>query len=223
MNRATWVLALAIAAGTLTTSAASYPRLPDRVPTHWNWKGEIDGYGPKATALFLMPGMLVVMIAVFAALPYLSPPQFQIDNFRATYQYIVIVIVGLFAYIHGVLLWGTGRPGAFDMSRVLMSGMFLSFALLGNVLGKVRRNFYVGIRVPWTLASDRVWNETHRLGACMLVGASLVGVVLTLAGYLIVALAILGVAVVVPIAYSFWLSKKLEREGVAAVEARGED
>ena len=56
-----------------------------------------------------------------------------------------------------------------DIGRAMIGGMFLFFALLGNVMGKVRKNFYIGIRVPWTLASDRVWNDTHRLAAWMMV------------------------------------------------------
>lgn len=213
MSRSTLIVALVIAACAFAASGAAYANLPDRVPTHWNIKGEIDGYGPKSVATFLTPGMMLFMILVLAAVPYLSPAQFKIDTFRSTYQVIVLLVLGLFAYIHVIILWATLRPNSFDMSRVLMGGMFLFFAMLGNVLGKVRRNFYVGIRVPWTIASERVWNETHRLAAWTFVGAGVIGFILTLAGYLIVAIGVLIVAVIVPIVYSFLLSKRLEREG----------
>src|SRR6185369_4711405 len=62
-----------------------------------------------------------------------------------------------------------------EIARVMMAGMFLFFALMGNLMGKVRRNFYMGVRTPWTLASERVWNDTHRLAAKMFVGAGVIG------------------------------------------------
>ena len=69
----------------------------------------------------------------------------------------------------------TKAPHPIDLGRTLFAGLFLALALIGNVLGKVRRNFYIGVRVPWTLASDRVWNDTHRVAAWTMVGGSLVG------------------------------------------------
>ena len=69
-----------------------------------------------------------------------------------------------------------------DIGRALIGGMFLFFALLGNVMGKVRKNFYIGIRVPWTLASDRVWNDTHRLAAWLMVGGGILGFLLVILG-----------------------------------------
>ena len=81
--------------------------------------------------------------------------------------------------MQGVLLYtvrqsGAGRP-SFDLGRAFIAGMFLFFGLMGNVMGKVRKNFYIGIRVPWTLASDRVWNDTHRVAAWVWVAAGVVG------------------------------------------------
>ena len=88
------------------------------------------------------------------------------------------------------------------------------FALLGNVLGKVRRNFYVGVRTPWALASERVWNATHRLAGKTFVAAGLVGLVLTAAGLngwpTFVSLM---VGAFVPILYSLVYYKQLERSG----------
>jgi uncharacterized membrane protein len=96
----------------------------------------------------------------------------------------------------------------------MLGGMFLFFALMGNVLGKVRRNFYVGIRVPWTLASDRVWNDTHRLAAWLFAGCGAAGFIWIVAGGPpLPSLGLLAVAALVPIIYSFVHSKQLERRG----------
>ena len=79
------------------------------------------------------------------------------------------LVVGLFALMQGVLLYtvyqAVHEDSSFDIGRGFFAGLFLFFALMGNVMGKVRKNFFIGIRVPWTFASDRVWNDTHRMGA----------------------------------------------------------
>lgn len=220
MSRATWIIAFVIIGGSFAASAYFYPQLPERVPIHWNWKGEIDGYGSKATGLFLTPAMLVVMVLVLAAVPYLSPEKFKIDPFRSTYQTIVVIVMCLFAYIHGVLLLAMRYPNSFDSARVLTSGLFLFFAAMGNFLGKIRRNFYVGIRVPWTLADDRVWDATHRLGGWLFVAAGLLGFVFSLCKLWYVGMALLLIAIIVTIVYSFIYSKKLERLGSGESEGR---
>src|SRR5262249_58530216 len=95
-------------------------------------------------------------------------------------------VTALFAYMQGVLLYTvyqSAHGGApVDLGRGFMAGLFLFFALIGNVMGKVRKNFYIGVRVPWTLASDRVWNDTHRLAAWVMVAAGVIGFLMTVLG-----------------------------------------
>ena len=74
------------------------------MPTHWNIKGEIDGWGPKGVAVWMIPGTMVGVLALFRALPTLSPKPFEVDTFKSTYLYILIVILGLFMYIQSVTL-----------------------------------------------------------------------------------------------------------------------
>ena len=186
MTRVYWIITLLLIAGTVGVSAWLYPSLPQQIPTHWNIKGEIDGYGNKDWALFLLPAMMVPLTLLFYFLPALSPKHFEVDSFRSTYLYIMVLVTALFAYLHGITLYAvwnsTQHAATFDLTRPLIAGIFLFFALLGNVMGKIRKNFYIGIRVPWTLASDRVWNDTHRLAAWVMVTSGLVGFVLTVSG-----------------------------------------
>jgi uncharacterized membrane protein len=213
MTRFYWGIAILLTIGVFVVSLVLYPQLPERIPTHWNIRGEIDGYGKKTWAVFLMPAAMVVMMGVFAILPWLSPKPFTLNSFRTTYYFIVMLVLGLFAYIHVLTLFAAHNR-AFDFPRTMLGGMFLFFALLGNVLGKVKRNFYVGIRVPWTLASERVWNETHRLAAWLMVGAGLLGFLMVVfKAPILIPCVILGVAFIVPIVYSFVLSKRLEASG----------
>ncbi len=214
-----WAFALALTAAAWAASIGLYPYLPATIPTHWNIHGQVDGYGPKASTVFLFPVFMVGMLGLFRALPALSPKDFGVDSVRAASAFVMVVVVGLFAYLHGVILLATWQrvthaPHPFDLGRALFAGMFLSLGLIGGVLGKVRRNALIGVRVPWTLTNDRVWDETHRLAARTIVVGGLVGfLVAVTGGPLVVAFAALILSVAVPVAYSFVRYKRLEREG----------
>jgi uncharacterized membrane protein len=157
---------------------------------------------------------MIGLLGLFRMLPALSPRNFEVDSFRTTYLFIMVLIIGQMAYIQAVLLYALANGGRVDMNRALFGGLFLFFALLGNVLGRVRRNFYIGVRVPWTLASERVWNDTHRVAAWLFVACGLAGFLIVVAGLpLLAAFSVLGVAVVVPIVYAFVHYKQLERRG----------
>jgi uncharacterized membrane protein len=219
-----WLAALGLTAATFAASAWCYAGLPETIPTHWNIHGEVDGYGSKTWATFLMPGFMLAMLVFFWFLPALSPRNFEVDTFRTTYLYVMLATTGLFAYIHGVILFAAWRKvhggGNVEINRVLFGGMFLFFALIGNVMGKVRRNFYIGVRVPWTLASDRVWNDTHRLAAWTMVSGGLLGFLMVVAGApVMIAFGLLIVSALVPVVYSFVHYKQLERRGMLAENA----
>ncbi len=218
MTRVYWIVTLGLIVGAAGVSAWLYPSLPQQIPTHWNIKGEIDGYGNKSWALFLLPGVAVLIPLLFYFLPALSPKHFEVDSFRSTYLYIMVLVTAMFVYFHGLTLYAVWKNsqhvGEFDLTRPIFAGMFLFFALLGNVMGKIRKNFYIGVRVPWTLASDRVWNDTHRLAAWVMVTSGLVGFVLTISGLsLILALVVCLGSMMIPIFYSFIHYKALERAG----------
>jgi len=116
-----------------------------------------------------------------------------------------------------MVLGGAGNAAANLQSlggRAILAGIFLFFALMGNVMGKVRRNFYIGVRVPWTLASERVWNDTHRLAAWVMTSAGVAGFLAILFGAPIWAgFVLLFVPMFIPIVYSFLHYKALERSG----------
>ena len=212
-------LSIALVVVAFAGSIALYPSLPDTIPTHWNIRGEVDGYGAKQWAVFLMPLMMAALLSFFWLLPWMSPKDFEIEPFASTFRFIMFTVIAMMAYMHGVILLATwqqvrGAGGTFDLGRALFGGIFLFLALVGNVMGKVRRNFWVGVRVPWTLASDRVWNDTHRLAAWTMVAGGLGGFVMIVCGLPVVAaFTVLMVAVFVPVVYSFVHYKALERRG----------
>ena len=198
---------------TLAGILVAYPKLPATVPVHWNAHGHADGFGPKWSLLVYGPGLMTATVALFALLPWLSPKKFEIDNFRATYLYIMIVLVAAFAYIQ-ILVLMAGLGLAIDVGRAVIGGVCLLIALLGNVLGKVRRNFYVGVRTPWTIADERVWNVTHRFAAKTFFIGGLFGLVSVVfrapAWFPVVAIL---AAALIPAVYSLIYYKQLEHSG----------
>ncbi len=123
----------------------------------------------------------------------------------------MLLLVGLFGYIH-VLSLLAALDAHWNATRALIGGILLAMMLLGNVLGKVPRNFYVGIRTPWTLADERVWQATHRLAARCVVAAGLIGLLaVVIAGWVAFSLVVLIVSFVIPVLYSLILYKRLTR------------
>ena len=206
--------AVPVLALTLLATLLVYHRLPASVPIHWNAAGEIDRYGPPGW-VFTQPLILAGLTLLWAVLPRVSPARFEVGSFSATWWYCGIVTALLLAYIQALLLWGV-MTGALPMARALLGGIGAAIVLLGNVIGKVRRNFWLGVRTPWTLASDRVWYATHRLAGKTMVASGLVAAGAALFdlpfGFGIGAIVI---GALVPAAYSLIYYKRLERTGSA--------
>jgi uncharacterized membrane protein len=186
--------------------------LPERIPIHWNFQGEVDGYGGRWT-IFLMPCMMAMMIGVFAVLPVASMKSEDIDVQRPVYGRLMLIMVALFGFIHAMVVYGSfgGDPSG----RVLVAGMCVFLGLVANLLGKVDRNCLIGVRTPWTLASERVWIETHRLAAWLGVASAVCGFVVAMfrAVPVWVAFAIVMLGFLYPVVYSFIAFRRYARQG----------
>lgn len=205
--------AIAVIIAVFVGIAVAYPQLPARVPLHWDAHGRVNGWGPKWTLFLWGPGMMAGFVVLFRALPWLSPKKFEVDSFRDTYLYIMVVIVSMMAYIN-LLTLAAALGMVLDISRAVIGGIALLVALLGNVLGKVRRNFYIGVRTPWTIASEHVWNSTHRFAAkTMFVGGLAALAVAVFGGPFWLALVAILAGSLVPVVYSLVLYKQLEHKG----------
>jgi uncharacterized membrane protein len=210
MKRTYFLIAALLIAAMLIVTLVVYPDLPSQVPMHWNLRGEVDRYGDKLE-IFLMPAAMAVVALLFAALPWLSPRRFEVDTFRSTYLYIMLLVLAFMAYVHVLTIWvALSKP--LDVNRALLGALFLLLALLGNVLGRVRRNFYIGVRTPWTLASEKVWDATHRFAARAFVLAGLLGLLsLAVTASPVAGIVILVAAAMVSALYSLVYYKRLER------------
>jgi uncharacterized membrane protein len=216
-----------VLASSLVVYANRAEWLPEKVPTHWNAKNEVDRYTPRddmLVPLLLLPGVMVLMMGLAVILPWLSPERFKVEPFQATWNYIMALVETMFAYIQVVILAAyMGKMSVGDFPRWLMGGMFIVMAMLGNRLGKVQRNFWMGVRTPWTLASDTVWIRTHRLAAWLFTGGALIGFAMLLIDINpLWSISVFGVAAIFPVFYSLWLYKRLERAGQLSHETETE-
>ena len=168
------VLGLLMIAAVSAAIVYAWPQLPEVVAVHWNYRGEVDGYAPRAILWLLGPGLMACMLMLALVLPSLSPRRFEVQPFESTFYYSFGVVLGLLAYVQCLVL-ASAIGMAVPIDRAVPAGLLVMLVLAGNPMGKVRRNFYLGIRTPWTLSSERVWYATHRLAARLMVGSGLLG------------------------------------------------
>lgn len=171
-------------------SIAVFSQLPDRLPTHWGLSGEVDRWSGRTEGAFFLPAVMVGMWALLTFLPRIDPRRKNYDKFRGTYDAIVAMVLGVILLVHVAIL-ASGLGYSIPMERVIPMTVGALLIALGNLLPRARPNWFVGIRTPWTLSSDRVWERTHRLGGLLFV---LTGIILIVAG-LIPSVVSIGVAI----------------------------
>jgi uncharacterized membrane protein len=152
-------------------------QLPGQVASHWNEYDQVNGYMSKFWGVFLMPAITTGMLLLFLAVPSIDPLKANIQKFRETFNTFIALIIAFMVYIHGLTLaWNVGYTG-FRMSSAMLPAMGLLFIFMGLLISKAKRNFFIGIRTPWTLSSDRVWDETHRVGGKLFIGAGVLALI----------------------------------------------
>jgi len=187
-----------------------YPALPDPMPTHWNAAGQVDGWMPKFWGAFLFPIVMAAVWLTFLVLPRISPKGFEMEPFLRAWGVCKVTILALLLFI-GVLVLRAAESGGELPRTPLLASLGVLFVVLGNLLGKVTRNFFVGIRTPWTIASEEVWYRTHRLGGRLFVAAGLfvVAAAFFRQGVWPIVVAV-GLAGLVPVVYSYVIYRRLE-------------
>jgi uncharacterized membrane protein len=202
---------MALVVASFIATAVLYDRLPASVPTHWNARGVADGFTPKPWGPFLLPLTMLGVFALLFVLPRIAPRGYRMERFQGAFEILQTAILGFLLVLTLLaLLAGIGAPVPMDRAIYAATGLLL--VVLGNFMGKLTKNFFVGIRTPWTLASDEVWLRTHRLGGKVFVLAGLGLLVSGLVGGGTVAVfaAAVGAAVGVPVLYSYVLYRRIE-------------
>jgi uncharacterized membrane protein len=185
--------------------------LPNPTPTHWNAAGEVDGYSSPLFAALLMPAIATLVAVLVPLLPRIDPRGQGYVDFRGTYDLFMNALLLFLTAVHIITIgYALGWP--VSVPRAISVGVGLLLAVMGNELGRVQPNFFVGIRTPWTLASPEVWRRTHRIGGRAFAA---VGLLIALSALLlplpflagVVLVGALGASIFL-IGYSYWVWRK---------------
>ena len=168
-NRTTTIFVLLMIVAATVAGLLLWNRLPEQMASHWNLNDQVDGYMPRVWGVFMVPLIAAGMFLLFLVIPSIDPLKANIAQFRGAFNLFIILMVAFMVYIHSLtLLWSLGYSG-FGMSRAMLPAMGLLFIFIGYMLRQAKRNFFIGIRTPWTLSSDRVWDKTHQTGSALFI------------------------------------------------------
>jgi uncharacterized membrane protein len=208
MDRRLRFLEWAIVASMFVAAAVAWPLAPDSFPVQWSLSGEVNRYGGKFEGLLLLPIITLVVLVGLTLLPRVDPLRAHYAEFARAYATLRLLIIAFMAAIYAAMLAAAfGVP--FNMSRVVLPLVGVLLIGIGAVLTDVRPNWFVGIRTPWTLSSERSWVATHRLGRWVFIG---MGAALILAGvvevpwmlYLALAICVCGTLGLVAYSFVVW-------------------
>jgi len=168
-TRTTIFATIFLIAFSIAFSASIFDRLPEQMASHWNEDNQVDGYISRFWSAFLMPIVTLGLLGLFLVIPNIDPLKANIAQFREYFNTFIVLIALFMVYMHCLtILWNLGYD-QFNMGTAMLPAMGLLFVFAGIMMRHAKRNFFIGIRTPWTLSNDRVWNETHRIGSTLFV------------------------------------------------------
>lgn len=188
-----------------------YLPVQTQIVSHWNASGEPDGYMNKFWGIFTLPIMMLVMSVLYFLVPKLDPLKSNLELFRKQYDRFWIFMFLFFMYIYGLqMAWNLGLR--FDFALAMVPAMLAVWYFAGDLIENSKRNWFVGIKTPWTLSSDFVWEKTHKFGGKLFkisaVVLAILGMILKSEIYFIVFIVSALAVSVVPIVYSYQLYNK---------------
>ncbi len=203
-------LLLILLIGSFFVGILLYPQLPDQVPSHWNIRGEIDGYASRFWGAYGMPLLNLAIYLGMLLLPNVDPKKKNYALFSQTY-YVIRLTLHLFFMALYVVTLLAALGYAVNTGLIVRIGVGILFIILGNYMGRVRHNYFVGIKTPWTLASEKVWQKTHRLGGILFVVGGMIMIITafipgSISAY--IGFAAMIAAAFIPLVYSYVLYKK---------------
>jgi uncharacterized membrane protein len=163
MNK-TFVTSIVIIILSFLIGIYAYQYFPDKIASHWDTNGQVNGYMPKFWGIFLVPIISVVMLLLFTFLPKLDPLKKNYKKFKEYYNsFILMILIFLFYTFLLTIIWNFGI--IFNMSLAIIPALGFLFFYIGILLKYLKRNWFIGIRTPWTISNDKVWDKTHKLGS----------------------------------------------------------
>lgn len=202
----------AIIALMFISGAYIYPSMPETMATHWDADGNVNGYSTRAVGVFLIPMLALGIYLLFKAIPHIAVYRKNIESFKQYYFYLIAGVVIFLAVVQSAML-AANMGYAFDMSYIIMPTIAVLFYGIGIILEKTKRNFFIGIRTPWTLSSDAVWEKTNRIGSKMFRVFGVLAVLsLIVPGSLLFFIAAVFIGVIYLFVYSYLEYEKEKKE-----------
>lgn len=204
------IVGLGIVVVSAIASVLAYPELPRQMAVHFTVEGTPDDYLERPIALALLPALELAILGMYAIIPRLDPLGENIAEFEAHYDLVAIATVAILAYVHGAIL-GYNLGYRFEMGQVIAPMLAVVGIVFGTVVENAERNWFVGIRTPWTLSDEDVWARTHERSAILFKIAGLLALLaIPFPEYFaLLAVAPLTLAALIPSAYSYVLYRRL--------------
>ncbi|MEK7519812.1 MAG: SdpI family protein [Patescibacteria group bacterium] len=212
-TKITTIILCGLTALVFAVSVAVYAYLPETVASHWNAAGEADGFMPKFWGVFLFPLLMAGLFVLYYIIPVIDPLKTNIESFRKYYNAFWILLFIFFAYLFALSMFWNFQY-RFNFTVAMIPAVALLLYALGVILEHAKRNWFVGIRTPWTLSDDGVWEKTHRLGARLFKIAALIallGIFFRDSVFVVMFLAVpAGVIALVTVVYSYVVYRKVK-------------
>jgi uncharacterized membrane protein len=209
MSRTLRILGFLLVVVGFAHAAAMSSRLPDRVASHWDAAGRVNGTMPKPWGVFIVPIVMLVLWVLFQVLPRMSPRGYEMESFATPWALLTDAVLAFMLFVE-VLTLQAAQMRENLSPRPIIAAVGILFAVIGATLPRFSRNFFAGIRTPWTLASEEVWNRTHRMGSKVFVimGLGVAAAALLDLGWWAM-LAPLFLGGLIPIVYSYVIYRQL--------------
>ncbi|MCR4368447.1 MAG: DUF1648 domain-containing protein, partial [archaeon] len=163
MRRLEYAMALIVLLS-FAVSAYIFPSLPETIAIHWNAQGVADAFSEKGVGVFVLPVITLGVFVLFLLIPRIDPLKANIEKFRLAFEKFAAILLAFLVYVQFVSLW-FNLGNAVSMTQALVPGIAILLYAMGALMDNAKRNWFVGIRTPWTVSNDVVWDKTHKLGA----------------------------------------------------------
>lgn len=167
---------LLIIIATFLLGILMYNKLPESIPIHWNFAGEVDGYGNKFIGTFMVPLIMIALWLAMIYLPKIDPKKENYNKFDKSYKLFQSILLTFF-FIMQIIVVLSAMGYNISINRVMPIVLGVLMILIGNYIPKAKSNFFYGIKTPWTLSSEVSWKKTHRLGGKLFVLSGLISIV----------------------------------------------
>ncbi len=212
-NKTTIIISALLIIAISLAGVILWNKFPDQMASHWNEQDQVNGYMRKFWGVFMVPILMAGITLLFLAIPHIDPLKKNIASFRGVFNIFIVLFNVFMACVHTLTLaWNLGHTG-FRMSIMMLPAMGLLFIFMGFLLKKAKRNFFIGIRTPWTLSSDRVWDETHRLGSKLFIAAgviTLLGIFIPDQAFILLMVTVIAAALI-SVIYSYLVWRREEK------------